>query len=129
MKMSFVVETDKMDNNKDIILFEGVRNFDRMVPLQRNFEPEKTIDESCIIIQDGGFILATANVELEHYNLFPAVGIDVRKGDAVYDEETGITTIHSCRIFAVSLSDSNNSNPEIRSIAEQLTNGQAKIVE
>ena len=128
MKLSFIVETGQRDSNGDILKLYGIRNMNERLPLQRNFDPAQALGQ-CILKREDGILKAIADVDESMFDLFPAVGYQVEKGQAKFDEKTNTTVIKSCQLFAIGLSDSRNANASILSLRAQLESGQAKIVE
>jgi len=128
MKMTFIVETGKVDSNGDKLVIAGIKNLNETIPLQRDFHPNLQIGDCTLHIEDG-VLKATADLKKEHYTLFPALGYEVDKGEARYNKKKNQTEIRSCKIFAVGLHASRNTDHEVRTIGEQLENGQAKIID
>ena len=115
IKAHFIAEAGKVDSQGDIINLDGLKH-DETVLLTKDFDAVNPLGR-CKVFKEHGLLKAEAEIPEEYLNSHPAIGFQVLKS---HKNEHGGMTVTEAKLFTVSLCSSQNTDPSIKSIAEQI---------
>lgn len=114
MKLTFTVETGQVDGNGDIINLDGVKIPDKVIMI-RNFDTSDVVGVAQVK-REGYKLKAIAEVPDNLLDHFPAIGFKIIK----QRQEGDCRVFEEIELQSVGLSDKPNTNPDIKTIREQI---------
>lgn len=117
VKLKFIVATNNIDGQGDIINMDGVKIPEgSKVPLTKDFNPEKLLGEATVSVSaDGKSIQAEADIPDEFMGDYPAIGFEIIKSR----QEGDVRVIEEMKLHYLGICVNENVDPNVKRLKDQ----------